>query len=75
MAVMVTMLTRADLDALPDDNRRHELIDGQLIMTPAPGTNHQTVADALTSRCAARFGDGAQGGLGPIRRRVGRPCG
>lgn len=49
MAVMVTMLTRADLDALPDDNRRHELIDGQLIMTPAPGTNHQTVADALTS--------------------------
>ena len=49
MAVMVTarLLTRADLDALPDDGLRHELIDGQFVMTPAPGSNHQTVADAV----------------------------
>ena len=49
MAVMVTarVLTRADLDALPDDGLRHELIDGQFIMTPAPGTDHQVIADSF----------------------------
>ena len=49
MSVMATtrLLTRADLDALPDDGLRHELIDGQFVMTPAPGTAHQTIADAL----------------------------
>ena len=49
MAVMVTarLLTRADLDALPDDGLRHELIDGQFVMTPAPGTDHQTISDSL----------------------------
>lgn len=39
--------TRADLDALPDDGRRHELIDGVLIVTPAPSYEHQDVALAL----------------------------
>jgi hypothetical protein len=29
------MLTRDDLDALPDDGLRHELIDGSFVMTPA----------------------------------------
>ena len=49
MAVMVTarLLTRADLDALPDDGLRHELIDGQFIMTPAPGTAHQIISDSF----------------------------
>ena len=52
MAIMVTanLLTRADLDALPDDGLRHELIDGQFVMTPAPGTNHQTVSMILASQ-------------------------
>ena len=30
-------LTYADYAAMPDDGRRYELIDGELIMTPAPG--------------------------------------
>ena len=49
MAVMVTahLLTRADLDALPDDGLRHELIDGQFVMSPAPGVDHQTIAGSL----------------------------
>lgn len=49
MAFMSTakMLTRADLDALPDDNLRHELIDGQFVMTPAPGFGHQQVVGAI----------------------------
>ena len=34
-------LTRADLDAMPDDGRRYELLDGAIIVTPAPGPAHQ----------------------------------
>lgn len=42
-------VTRAERDALPDDNRRHELIDGALIVTPAPSPRHQeAVARLLT---------------------------
>lgn len=49
MAVMATgkLLTRADLDALPDDGLRHELIDGSFVMTPAPGVPHQRIVFAL----------------------------
>jgi len=48
MALMASrMLTRADLDALPDDGLRHELIDGSFVMTPAPGMAHQDFAFAL----------------------------
>jgi Uma2 family endonuclease len=48
MALMVgTQLTRADLDALPDDGLRHELIDGAFVMTPAPGMAQQDVIFAL----------------------------
>jgi Uma2 family endonuclease len=45
MAVVTTMrsgpFTRADLDAMPDDGRRYELVDGALLVTPAPGSRHQ----------------------------------
>ena len=47
MAIMVSTITREYLDALPDDGLRHELIDGTLVMTPAPGTDHQRVARRL----------------------------
>ena len=40
-------LTRDDLDALPDDGHRYELIDGALIVTPAPSRTHQTIVGEL----------------------------
>ena len=51
MAVMPVdnMLTRDELDALPDDRLRHELIDGAFVMTPAPGFGHQRMASRLHS--------------------------
>ena len=51
MAVMPVdnMLTREDLDALPDDGLRHELIDGTFVMTPAPGVGHQSMSAELTA--------------------------
>ena len=35
--------TRADLDTMPDDGRRHELLDGALIVTPPPADRHQAI--------------------------------
>jgi len=36
-----------DLEAMPDDGRRYELIDGMLLVTPAPGWSHQEMSLAL----------------------------
>lgn len=38
---------RAMLEALPDDGRRHEIIDGVHYVTPLPGLPHQYVAGKL----------------------------
>jgi Uma2 family endonuclease len=40
-------LTIDDLADAPDDGHRYELIDGGLIVTPAPGTNHQICVGRL----------------------------
>jgi Uma2 family endonuclease len=39
--------TVADLEAMPDDGNRYELIDGMLIVSPAPGWGHQEMSGAL----------------------------
>jgi Uma2 family endonuclease len=42
--------TVAQLDALPEDLRRHEIIDGVLHVTPAPSEVHLLVAGAFYRR-------------------------
>ncbi|WP_156366624.1 Uma2 family endonuclease [Microbacterium sp. No. 7] len=40
-------LTRADLEALPDDGHRYELLDGALVVTPSPRFRHQDAVGGL----------------------------
>lgn len=40
-------LTATDLEAMPDDGHRYELIDGTLIVTPSPAVPHQRVVGNL----------------------------
>lgn len=56
MAVMTTevlglprgrALTRDDLDAMPDDGHRYELLDGILIVSPSPRFLHQRASSHL----------------------------
>jgi len=40
-------LTRADLDAMPEDGHRYELIDGVLVVSPSPSWHHQRAVGRL----------------------------
>jgi Uma2 family endonuclease len=40
-------LTVADLEAMPDDDNRYEIIDGELFVSRAPGLNHQRISRNL----------------------------
>jgi Uma2 family endonuclease len=56
MPFAAPQFTIADLDRFPDDGNRYELLGGQLLVTPAPGPNHQVVLGRLTMRLAAYLG-------------------
>lgn len=45
--------TLHDLDALPDDGQRYELVDGGLVVTPPPTQRHQDLANDLRDRLQA----------------------
>ena len=39
--------TRRDLDRMPDDGRRYEIVDGSLVVSPSPSRRHQRVSARL----------------------------
>jgi Uma2 family endonuclease len=47
MAIKRPLFTAEDLEHLPDDGKRYELFDGELIVSPAPIPKHQLTS----SRC------------------------
>lgn len=50
MVLSVPRYTVDDLDRFPDDGNRYELLDGLLLVTPAPSAAHQIVANRLQVR-------------------------
>lgn len=46
-------LTVEDLEGMPDDGHRYELVDGTLLVTPAPATRHQICVVQLSSALLA----------------------
>ncbi|MEO7358778.1 MAG: hypothetical protein ABI120_00515 [Gemmatimonadaceae bacterium] len=43
-----TVWTVADLEAIPDDGNRYEILHGELLVTPLPSTGHQRIAMRLS---------------------------
>ena len=46
--------TVAELDRMPDDGHRYELLDGALAVSPRPGNPHQEVVAVSCSACSGR---------------------
>ena len=53
MALTVPRYTVDDLEQFPNDGNRYELLDGMLIVTPAPRNAHQVAASELHVRLHA----------------------
>lgn len=53
--------TREAVFALPDDGNRYELIDGDLVVTPAPRGQHQTALMMLYDSVRTALGDSGSG--------------
>jgi Uma2 family endonuclease len=51
------LLTYADYAALPDDGKRYQLLDGELVMTPSPNAWHQDVLLTLAQELVAHARD------------------
>ena len=47
VAIHVPLYTVDDLERFPDDGNRYELLDGLLLVTPAPAAIHQLIASRI----------------------------
>ena len=50
MTISVPRYTIADLERFPNDGNRYELLDGVLLVTPAPSHAHQVIVNRLQLR-------------------------
>jgi len=55
MALTVPQYTVADLELLPDDGNRYEVLVGTLLVTPSPGSAHQGIAARLSALFASHI--------------------
>jgi Uma2 family endonuclease len=62
--------TYADLAAMPDDGRRYEIVDGVLLVTPAPRLSHQHVVLELAVLLRAHVPPGLQVVVAPYDVRL-----
>ena len=59
--------TYKDHQSIPEDHRRHEIVDGELFVTPTPRVNHQRVAVDVILALEARAREHDLGmAVGPI---------
>lgn len=62
-----------DLADLPDDGRRYEIVDGQLVVSPPPTFRHDEFADALCERLRAALPAGWKARTTPVLQ-LGSDC-
>lgn len=53
-ATMIEAFTWEDLQKLPQNNLRYEILDGELIVSPAPDLRHQDLVLRLTDQLLAK---------------------
>jgi Uma2 family endonuclease len=63
-------LTWADLEMMPDDGHRYELIDGVLIVSPAPRPSHQRAVVSLVRVLAQACPPDLEALVGPVDVRL-----
>ena len=56
MALSVPRYTIDDIERLPEDGNRYEVLDGMLIVTPSPSFGHQRVATDIAVRLGQAIG-------------------
>jgi Uma2 family endonuclease len=57
------VLTYEDYVLLPNDGKRYEILEGELAVTPAPGTKHQSASANLFKLLSKHVDEGALGKL------------
>jgi Uma2 family endonuclease len=65
-ATTLGAFTVADLEAMPSDGRRYELIGGAIVMTPAPLPPHQRVSRRLAALLERAAGAGFEVFYAPV---------